>query len=433
MAKLLILPLYLAGTTASLPAAVWPPPRSATCVQTSNGRAFSSNLRLVQSGAGAKSDITVSAEARYLPLLKLHSSATGTITDIHVNVKSSTEALDHTTDYGYSIIITVDSAILEIVANSPFGVSYALETLTQFIDPVSGLLACSSMTVDDAPAYAHRGIMIDTGRRFYPVALVEQTIEGMAMTKQNVLHLHLSEECFRVQSDVYPQLTASCIDSSGNNTAFYTKDDIKHIVEFSRLRGVRVLPEFDMPGHSGGFCTSLKSAGIACCGSQIEDDPAGASAKIIASILSEMAALFPDAVMNLGCDETGSSAPCTLNNTKSFEIKMIEHLLSVGKRPMGWEEILFKTGAAAEYPTTIVDSWARTSWSQAAAAGHDVVMSNNGLFYLDSAGHSARKMWLNISAVGNATYVQGKHLLGGETSMWQDRYVSRCVTIRMHP
>ena len=148
---------------------------------------------------------------------------------------------------------------------------------------------------------------------------------------------------------------------------------------------------------------------------------------MIASILSEMATLFPDAVMNLGCDETGSRAPCTLANTKSFEVKMIEHLLSIGKRPMGWEEILFKTEAAAAYPTTIVDSWARTSWSQAAEAGHDVVMSNSGLFYLDSAAHSARKMWLNISALGNATAEQAKHLLGGETSMWQDRYVNSCL------
>ena len=91
-----------------------------------------------------------------------------------------------------------------------------------------------------------------------------------------------------------------------------------------------------------------------------------------------MTAIFPDKVMNLGCDETGSSPPCTLNNTKSFEVKMIEKLLSLGKTPMGWEEILFKTEAAADYPSVIVDSWARSSWSEAAAAGHPTVMSNSG-------------------------------------------------------
>eukprot|EP01051_Picozoa_sp_SAG22_P012634 SAG22_NODE_1332_length_4702_cov_1.577232_3_plen_103_part_00 len=92
-----------------------------------------------------------------------------------------------------------------------------------------------------------------------------------------------------------------------------------------------------MPGHSGGFCRTLVDAGIKCCGSQIEDDPAGKSAGIIADLLTEMAGLFPDEVMNLGCDETGSAAPCTMQNTKSFEVKMIQHLLSLKKVPMGWE------------------------------------------------------------------------------------------------
>jgi hypothetical protein len=70
-----------------------------------------------------------------------------------------------------------------------------------------------------------------------------------------------------------------------------------------------------------------------------------------------MAGLFPDPVMNLGCDETGSNAPCTMANTKSFEVKMIEVLLKLNKTPMGWEEILFKTGAATAYPSVIVDAW----------------------------------------------------------------------------
>ena len=140
-----------------------------------------------------------------------------------------------------------------------------------------------------------------------------------------------------------------------------------------------------------------------------------------------MATLFPDEVMNIGSDETGSAAPCTLANTKSFEVAIIKHLLSIGKTPMGWEEILFKTEAAAAYKSVIVDSWARTSWSQAAEAGHKVVMSNDGLFYLDSAGHSAQAMWLNISAHGDASPAQAKLLLGGETSMWQDRYVGSCL------
>ncbi len=178
--------------------------------------------------------------------------------------------------------------------------------------------------------------------------------------------------------------------------------------------------------HSGGFCNTLTPAGLKCCGGQIEDDPAGKSAEIIEKLLAEMSALFPDKVMNLGCDETGSSPPCTLANTKSFEVKMIKKLLSLKKQPMGWEEILFKTGAAADYPSVIVDSWARSSWSEAAAAGHPTVMSNSGIFYLDYAGHSAKSMWIDMMK-DNSNTTQRKLLLGGEVSMWQDQYVGSCM------
>ena len=428
----------LAAAATPLPAAVWPPPLSASCGG-GPGPTISGSLQFALSGAGAASAIAAGATARYAPLLTEHApaaaAAAAAIDTIAIDVLSGDETLGQATDYGYSMSYGTAAAAaaaaapvttVNVVAASPYAVAYALETLSQFIGN-DGQLACSSLHVDDAPRFPHRGLMIDTGRRFYPVPLVKSTIEGLAMTKQNVLHFHLSEECFRVQSLLYPALTASCVSDGNNNTAFYTQAEVRDIVAFARLRGVRVVPEFDMPGHSGGFCTALASAGIVCCGSQIEDDAAGASARIIASILSEMSGLFPDRLLHLGCDETGSAAPCDANNTKSFEVKMQAHLLALGKTPMGWEEILFKTGAAAAFPMTIVDSWARESWAQAAAAGHEVVMSNYGKFYLDYPAHSAAAMWLNISALGGATAAQQQLLLGGETSMWQDQYVHSCL------
>jgi|EP01043_Picozoa_sp_COSAG02_P001062 N-acetyl-beta-hexosaminidase len=83
--------------------------------------------------------------------------------------------------------------------------------------------------------------MIDTGRRFYPVPFVKSIVDGLAMSRMNVLHFHLSEECFRVESKIFPELTGpnSCARSNGNNTAFYTQADITDLVAYSRLRGVR--------------------------------------------------------------------------------------------------------------------------------------------------------------------------------------------------
>ena len=180
------------------------------------------------------------------PLLTAGSGASGGVGAVAIAVADANETLGQGTDYSYTITVSGDK--VSATAASPYGVAYALETLSQFLDDAA-TLQCTELSVEDAPAYIHRGIMIDTGRRFYPVALVKQTIEGMAMTRQNVLHFHLSEQCFRVQVQAYPQLTASCLVGKYNNTASYSRGDIAEIVSFARERGVRVLPEFDMPGE----------------------------------------------------------------------------------------------------------------------------------------------------------------------------------------
>lgn len=251
-----LLPLWVGVATATLPAAVWPPPLSVSC-SGGPGQKIDSKLKYTVSGAGASSDITTGAMGRYLPLLTRHVVCATGINTIAIDVGGDS-TLSQATDYSYSIT-TDGSQTVQITAKSPFGVAYALETFSQFISPDGGTVACAKLEVTDSPAFVHRGIMIDTGRRFYPVALVKQTIDGMAMTKQNILHFHLSEECFRVQSYVYPQLTQTpCEVNSNNNTASYSQQDIKDIVDYARLRGVRVVPEFDMPGHSGKYCTQIK-------------------------------------------------------------------------------------------------------------------------------------------------------------------------------
>ena len=153
----------------------------------------------------------------------------GTCIDaVMVNVTSSDETLDRTTDYAYTITFpgnsgnsgnsgndgndgdsTADTTaaapftntVVSVTAASPYGVAYALETLAQLAKQ-----GCTgAFTVSDAPDFPHRGLMIDTGRRFYSVPLVESVLEGMAAMKMNVLHMFLSELCFRVESKVYVQ------------------------------------------------------------------------------------------------------------------------------------------------------------------------------------------------------------------------------------
>eukprot|EP00038_Savillea_parva_P019262 m.26939 g.26939 ORF g.26939 m.26939 type:complete len:781 (-) comp4361_c0_seq1:2909-5251(-) len=406
---------------------VWPIPSTYECVPP--GRAGPATLApgwQFSVADNAKSNAIVQAAvSRYQPVFAplVHSGLYSNIKTLAIVVSdpSPDNTLGPHTNYNYSVSLS-ESAVT-MTAQTQWGVAYALETVAQLLDAPT----CGSFSVTDGPRFIHRGIMIDTGRRFYPVSLVKNILDGMAVVKMNVLHFHLSEECFRVQSTTFPNLTASCENSHGmTNTEVYSHDDIQTLVAYAHDRGIRIVPEFDMPGHSGGFCNNLKDVGLQCCGGQIYDDPAGKSAGIIEQILTEMASLFPDPVLNIGCDETGSSAPCTTNNTMSFEVKMIEHILKLGKTPMGWEEILFKTGAAQDYPSVIVDSWARTSWSQAAAAGHPVVDSRVDPFYLDYPGHTAASMWLDLTD-NNTNATELALLLGGEVSMWSDQYVESCL------
>jgi hexosaminidase len=142
-----------------------------------------------------------------------------------------------------------DAGIL-ITCATPFGVSYALETLLQI-----GERQCAhSFSVIDAPTYPHRALMIDTGRRFYSVPMVKEILTGMNMMKMNVLHMFLSELCFRVESVTFPDLTNPLVMNCTGpkpkenliNNGFYTQNDITEIIEYARLRGIRIIPEFDM-------------------------------------------------------------------------------------------------------------------------------------------------------------------------------------------
>ena len=398
---------------------VWPLPKTEECTVGGTAASLAVDWTFSPSVDSAR-PVVRSALSRYRPILGGGTPA-GALTHVKVLVTSDSAALSSNTSYGYTLFTS--NSTVEIVAETDYGVGYALETLSQILVANE----CTAFHVVDAPQFVHRGLMIDTGRRFYPVALVKRILEGMSFLKMNVLHLHLSEQCFRVQSKVFPQLSsAPCVVSATNDTnnEVYSQADIRDLVTYANVRGVRLVPEFDTPGHSGGFCNNLKSAGIVCCGNQIMDDAAGKSVAIMGKLFTEMASLFPDEQMHIGCDETGAAPPCTLANTKQFEIKMIQKLLALGKQPAGWEEVLFTTQAALGFPSVVVHSWHHHHWEEVAELGHRAVFSNLEPFYLGYPSYA--KLWIDLTmGVMNATKVAG--LLGGEVSAWSDEYLGSCM------
>lgn len=352
---------------------------------------------------------------------KMTNTASKSLSSVELVVKSSDDFLGIRTDYDYSVSLAAGYNTATAKANTIYGAMYAMETMMQLIE--SDALR-ESITITDGPQYGWRGLMIDSGRRFFPVPLVENLLDTMAGVKLNVLHLHASDMCrFGVESKLYPNLTNAL---TGIKAGFYTQDDIKSLISYASDRGIRVVPEFDFPGHSRGYIP-VESAGVTFC------EPTSASRdqlfgnngtyKVVHDLMKEMSELFTDEVFNIGCDETSAKGQCTVESTYAVERRLFEAIATeFNKTPEGWEEAYFDAGAATN--NTIVNAWARHTAAEITATGRRAVESKDSAFYFTGAAPGGpagwSKCWYDIAT--NVPSNQLPLLLGGEMSMWSDTY-----------
>ena len=347
--------------------------------------------------------------------------------EVNVVSDSNEEYPSIRTRYDYNI--TVQDGVANANASSPYGALYAMETFIQLIDEY-GNLPGSGIEITDSPQNDWRGLMIDTGRRFFPVDTVENLLDVMGIVKLNVLHLHASDHCrFSVESKLYPNLTSSL---KGDYGGFYKQDDIRHLVEYAADRGIRIVPEFDVPGHSKGFFP-IASQGIKFCSAQnkqLYGDPGNSTYNILQKLFKEMKDLFKDEVFNIGADETSVSGPCSLQSTSDLEKKLLMEIqTNFNKTPEGWEELLFKANSAT--PESIVNAWARHTAKEIIDTGRKAVESRDSWFYFTKPAQNYPKgwepCWNDIAEGINET---SRHLLlGGEMSMWTDSYciINQCL------
>ena len=232
------------------------------------------------------------------------------IESIEFNVKSQ-DTNDTTTPGLYTNesyeMYTDENNSLLIFADTIYGAMYSLETLSQLIDLETGMLLHSNIHIKDEPQYAWRGLMIDSGRRFVNVATMKNLLDTMAATKLNVLHLHASDFCrFGVESKIYPNLTESL---TGIHGGFYTQNNIVDLIAYASDRGIRIVPEFDIPGHSRGFMP-VESQGLSFCDpssdSRNQLHGTNGTFNVLKNVLGEMSKLFTDEVFNIGSDETSA-------------------------------------------------------------------------------------------------------------------------------
>ena len=165
--------------------------------------------------------------------------------ELRMHVMSRDEHLGMTTDYSYNLTVVSSSnresaAVADVRCASIFGCMYGLESFVQLLDAERGELLHSSVDIVDAPDYAWRGLMVDAGRRFFPMDTLKDLMTSMAAAKMNVLHLHASDYCrFGVESKLFPNLTASL---TGVKGGFYSQADIKELIKSGGEMGILIVP-----------------------------------------------------------------------------------------------------------------------------------------------------------------------------------------------
>lgn len=347
--------------------------------------------------------------------------------------------------------LTVSNDVIKLQAPTDIGALRGLETLLQLVQSDGQGYYFPEIEITDSPRFPWRGLMIDVSRHFQPMDVIKRNIDGMAMVKLNVLHLHLVDDHgFRVESKVFPELTAKASDGE-----FFTQDEIREIIQYANDRGIRVMPEFDVPGHATSFLVAFPELGSAPGPYSLQRnagifdptlDPTNEDTYIMLDkLFTEMAALFPDEYFHIGGDENEGhhwdaneniQQFMKKNGLKSnhelqahFNKKLLIVLQREGKKMMGWDEIL-----QPSLPTSaLIHSWrGQEGLAEAAKAGHKTILSNG--YYIDLM-YPAEKHYLNdpIPAASTLSVKEKQNILGGEATMWTELVTPLTIDSRIWP
>jgi len=360
-------------------------------------------------------------------------------------------------DESYRLEITPSGARLS--ASQPLGALRGIETILQLVGPGPEGFALPALTMDDHPRFPWRGLSYDVSRHFMPVDQIKRTLDGMAAVKLNVLHLHLSDnQGFRVESKVFPKLQ-----QLGSGGLFYTQLQIRDIVSYAQDRGIRVVPEIDLPGHATGILVAYPELATSPAPREIDHlygvldpvlDPTKPAIYVFLDrLIGEIAALFPDAFFHIGGDEVNGHLWRESASITAF--KQSHHLLPTPqdrdansalqtmfnsrlepilakhrKRMEGWDEIL-----TPSVPKNIlIQSWrGPKSLAEAARLGYQGILSSG--YYLDLVYPASDHYLVDPldHEAGTLSPEEQKRILGGEAAMWSEWVTPETVDSRVWP
>lgn len=316
-----------------------------------------------------------------------------------------------------SYVLDITDNKISIEASSATGAYYALQTLGQVVNTEEETIP--ALRITDEPRFAYRGIMLDVSRHFFDVDFLKKQIDVLAMVKINRLHLHLTDAAgWRLETDSFPRLTELAAwrpqrlwkdwwkgnrrylmeGAPGAYGGYYTKEEIRELVEYAAKRQITIIPEIEMPSHSEEVLTAYPELSCThelykpsdfCVGNE-------KTFEFLEQVLTEVMELFPSEYIHIGGDEAPKTnwRTCTLcqkrireeglkdeKELQSYLIHRIERFLNAhGRKLLGWDEIL--EGGLA--PNATVMSWRGTEGGiKAVKSGHQAIMTPGQYCYLD--------------------------------------------------
>ena len=353
-------------------------------------------------------------------------------------------------DESYNLEVSPTGA--QLSAPTTLGILHGLQTFLQLVETTGDGFAVPVITIQDKPRFAWRGLMIDVSRHFIPLGVLKRNLDGMAAAKLNVFHWHLSDnQGFRVESKKFPKLH-----ELGSDGFYYTQGEVRELIAYARERGIRVVPEFDMPGHSTAWFVGYPELASAPGPYEIERkwgvfDPAmdptqDKTYKFLNEFIGEMAGLFPDQYFHIGGDEVNGKQwdanPKIQEFMRKHEIKSnqelqayfnkrVQEIVSKHKKTMiGWDEIL-----SPDLPKgTVIQSWrGQESLAGAARHGYRGLLSHG--YYLDliwPAWHHYAIDPMSDDAT-SLSPEEEQRILGGEACMWAEFVSSENIDSRIWP
>ncbi|KAM3453976.1 hypothetical protein MY5147_007196 [Beauveria neobassiana] len=384
------------------------------------------------------------------------------LNEISVQVEDWEADLKHGVDESYTLNIASSSSQVQVTAKTSWGALHAFTTLQQIIisDGHGGLMVEQPVEIKDHPNYPYRGVMVDSGRNFISVQKLQEQIDGLALSKMNILHWHITDaQSWPIHLDALPDFTKDAY----SEREIYSAQNVKDLIAYARARGVRVVPEIDMPGHSALGWQQYDNDIVTCQNSwwsndkwplhtAVQPNPGQLDVlnpktyQAVEKVYAELSQRFSDDFFHVGGDEL--QVGC-FNFSKTIRdwfaadssrtyFDLNQHWVNTAmpiftsknitgnkdRRIVMWEDVVLSPDAAAKNVSknVIMQSWNNgiTNIGKLTAAGYDVIVSSADFLYLDCGfgGYVTNDARYNVQENPDPTAATPSFNYGGNGGSW---------------